>query len=93
MALLGPQRQDFLERYKFYIEPATDDRPYFFRFFKWSAAAELFALREQGGIATSRLELSAAGRDAGTGICRKHSADPGALAVSRARRMLCPPHR
>ncbi len=51
MALLGPQRQDFLDRYKFYIEPATDDRPYFFRFFKWDAAAELFALREQGGIA------------------------------------------
>jgi spermidine synthase len=51
VALLGSQRQDFLDRYKFYIEPATDDRPYFFRFFKWDAAAELFALREQGGIA------------------------------------------
>lgn len=50
-ALLGPQRQDFLDRYKFYIEPATDDRPYFFRFFKWDAAAELFALRQQGGMA------------------------------------------
>lgn len=49
-ALLGPQRQDFLDRYKFYIEPATDDRPYFFRFFKWDAAAELFALRQQGGM-------------------------------------------
>ncbi len=50
MALLGPQRQSFIERYKFYIEPASDDRPYFFRFFKWSAAAELFALRKQGGM-------------------------------------------
>ncbi len=50
VALLGPQRQDFIEQYKFYIEPATDDRPYFFRFFKWNAAAELFALREQGGM-------------------------------------------
>ncbi len=50
VALLGPQRQSFIDRYKFYIEPATDDRPYFFRFFKWSAAAELFALRKQGGI-------------------------------------------
>ena len=50
VALLGPQRQDFIDRYKFYIEPATDDRPYFFRFFKWSAAAELLALREQGGM-------------------------------------------
>ena len=50
-ALLSPQRQDFIDRYKFYIEPATDDRPYFFRFFKWSAAAELFALRRHGGMA------------------------------------------
>lgn len=50
VALLGLQRQDFIDQYKFYIEPATDDRPYFFRFFKWNAAAELFALREQGGM-------------------------------------------
>ena len=49
-ALLGPQRQDFIDRYKFYIEPATDDRPHFFRFFKWNAAAEIFSLREQGGM-------------------------------------------
>jgi spermidine synthase len=50
VALLGPQRQDFIDRYKFYIEPATDDRPHFFRFFKWNAAAEIFSLREQGGM-------------------------------------------
>ncbi|SCX52307.1 SAM-dependent methyltransferase [Nitrosospira sp. Nsp1] len=50
VALLGPQRQNFIDRYKFYIEPATDDRPFFFHFFKWKAAAELFALREQGGM-------------------------------------------
>lgn len=49
-ALLGPQRQGFIDQYKFYIEPATDDRPHFFRFFKWDAAAELFALRAQGGM-------------------------------------------
>lgn len=49
-ALLGSQRQDFIDRYKFYIEPATDDRPHFFHFFKWNSAAELFALREQGGM-------------------------------------------
>ncbi|MDE2117895.1 MAG: SAM-dependent methyltransferase [Betaproteobacteria bacterium] len=49
-ALLSPQRQDFIDQYKFYIEPATDDRPHFFRFFKWNAAAEIFALREQGGM-------------------------------------------
>ena len=51
VALLGPQRQDFIDQYKFFIEPATDDRPYFFRFFKWNAAAEIFSLREQGGMA------------------------------------------
>ena len=50
MALLGPQSETFIDRYKFYIEPATDDRPYFFRFFKWRAAAELFSLRGQGGM-------------------------------------------
>lgn len=50
VALLGSERQAYLDRYKFYIEPATDDQPHFFRFFKWSAAAELFALREQGGM-------------------------------------------
>jgi len=50
IALLGPQRQEFIDQYKFYIEPATDDRPHFFRFFKWNAAAELFSLREQGGM-------------------------------------------
>jgi spermidine synthase len=51
VALLGPERQDFIDRYKFYIAPATDDRPYFFRFFKWDAAVELFSLRQQGGMA------------------------------------------
>lgn len=49
-ALLSGERQAFVDQYKFYIEPATDDRPYFFRFFKWDSAAELFALREQGGM-------------------------------------------
>ncbi len=50
-AILGTQRQDFIEQYKFYIEPASDDRPFFFRFFKWNAVAEIFSLREQGGMA------------------------------------------
>lgn len=50
VALLSSERQAFLDQYKFNIEPATDDRPYFFNFFKWNAAEELFALREQGGM-------------------------------------------
>jgi Spermine/spermidine synthase domain len=48
--LLGPDREAFIERYKFAIAPSTDDRPYFFRFFRWSALPELFALKGRGGL-------------------------------------------
>jgi spermidine synthase len=50
-ALAGPERAEYLERYKFNILPATDDRPYFFDFFKWTALPELLELRTQGGAA------------------------------------------
>lgn len=46
-ALLSFGRSEFIGRYKFYIAPATDDQPYFFRFFKWDSAAELFDLRRE----------------------------------------------
>jgi hypothetical protein len=49
-ALLGPERERFLDGYQFHVAPATDDRPYFFRFFKWELLPELFALRAQGGL-------------------------------------------
>ena len=39
-----------MARYKFNIEPATDDRPYFFHFFKWAVLPEILALRGQGGL-------------------------------------------
>jgi SAM-dependent methyltransferase len=45
----GGRRERFFERYKFFVEPATDDRPYFFRFFKWRVLPELLALRGRGG--------------------------------------------
>jgi len=32
--LNGGEAEDFMARYKFNIEPSTDDRPYFFHFFK-----------------------------------------------------------
>ncbi|TIV07641.1 MAG: SAM-dependent methyltransferase, partial [Mesorhizobium sp.] len=51
LALLGPERADFIGRYKFAIAPATDNRPYFFDFFRWRALPELLALRTQGGAA------------------------------------------
>ena len=50
VALLGGQRADFIERYKFSIAPATDDRPYFFHFFRWKALPELLQLRDRGGM-------------------------------------------
>ena len=50
MALVGPDRDAFLRRYKYDITPATDDRPYFFHFFKWRVLPEIFTLRGQGGF-------------------------------------------
>lgn len=49
-ALLGSRRDAFLQDYKFHIAPATDDRPYFFSFFKWRVLPELLALRAQSGF-------------------------------------------
>ncbi len=50
-ALLGDDAEAFVDSYKFHIAPATDDRPHFFRFFKWSALPELLTLRGRGGNA------------------------------------------
>jgi len=51
IALIGAERATFIERYKFDISPATDDRPYFFDFFKWRTLPELLTLRRLGGAA------------------------------------------
>ncbi len=48
-ALLGNDADDFVARYKFHIAPATDNKPYFFHFFKWSSLPEVMALRKRGG--------------------------------------------
>ena len=48
-ALLGDDADDFIDRYKFHIAPATDNKPYFFHFFKWSALPEVMSLRKRGG--------------------------------------------
>ncbi len=50
IALLGPERETFLERYPFNLRPATDDRPYFFHFFKWRELPALWAKRAHGGL-------------------------------------------
>jgi spermidine synthase len=48
-ALLGDNTADFIGRYKFDVTPASDNRPYFFHFFKWSSLPETLALRKRGG--------------------------------------------
>lgn len=49
-ALLGEDRDAFIERYKFNITPATDDRPYFFQFFRYPLWPEALAARGAGGL-------------------------------------------
>lgn len=49
-ALLGPERAAFAARYKFDLTPTTDDRPYFFHFFKWRTLPEFRRLRAQGAV-------------------------------------------
>ncbi|MCU7834613.1 MAG: SAM-dependent methyltransferase [gamma proteobacterium symbiont of Taylorina sp.] len=50
-ALLSDSDQLFLKSYKYDVSPATDDKPFFHQFFKWSALGELLSLGEQGGYA------------------------------------------
>jgi SAM-dependent methyltransferase len=53
-AILSDRREDFLQRYKFDVRPATDDKPFFFHFFKWQTLPELLSLRAGSGL--SQLE-------------------------------------
>jgi spermidine synthase/MFS family permease len=39
--LLFGNRKEFFQNYLFDVQPATDDRPYFFQFFKWAAFPRL----------------------------------------------------
>ena len=48
--LLGAGNESFVRDYKFDIRPATDDRPYFSSFFRWSHAPEIIGLSRLGGI-------------------------------------------
>ena len=50
VALLGPDRQRFMTRYKFDLHPANDNRPYPFDVFRWRSFHEKLALRAQGGM-------------------------------------------
>ena len=48
-ALLTSDADRFIANYKFDIRPATDDKPYFFHFFKWRVLTEVMALARRGG--------------------------------------------
>ncbi len=50
-SLLSDGREQYLQDYKFNLRPATDDRPYFFNFFKWKSFGEILSLRGRGGMA------------------------------------------
>ncbi|MGZ8191323.1 MAG: spermine/spermidine synthase domain-containing protein [Methylococcaceae bacterium] len=49
VALSGDKSQAFIDAYKFNIEPATDDQPYLFHFFKWRTLSEILPLLGSGG--------------------------------------------
>lgn len=44
----GPQAREYIRAYRFDIEPARDDRPYFAHSFRWRSLPELMRLRAQG---------------------------------------------
>ncbi|KPK26985.1 MAG: hypothetical protein AMJ61_07285 [Desulfobacterales bacterium SG8_35_2] len=48
--LLGKDSGRFIKKYKFNIEPCTDDRPYFSHYFKWQTLPEILRLKGQGGM-------------------------------------------
>lgn len=50
-ALVGEDSAAFIEEYKYNLKPATDDRPYFHHFFRWSAVREVLQLKAMGGAA------------------------------------------
>ncbi|GAH35348.1 unnamed protein product, partial [marine sediment metagenome] len=53
--LVGPGRAEFLEQYPFAVAAATDDRPYFFHFFR--ARAMPFLKEQLGGRSRAFVEL------------------------------------
>ncbi len=49
-ALLSDERDSFIKQYKFNLQPATDDQPYFHQFFKWGTVSEIIEMRNRGGM-------------------------------------------
>jgi hypothetical protein len=50
-ALLGSDAESFMDDYAFDVQPATDNRPYFYHFLKWRTLRQALALAGQGGSA------------------------------------------
>ncbi|PVV18073.1 MAG: SAM-dependent methyltransferase, partial [gamma proteobacterium symbiont of Ctena orbiculata] len=48
--IVSGDKNQLLENYKFDLQPASDDRPYFHHFFKWESFFEALKLRHQGGM-------------------------------------------
>ncbi len=48
--LLGNAPDQFLNNYKFNLMPATDNKPYFFQFFRWQTLPEIINLYGKGGV-------------------------------------------
>ena len=44
------KQKGFFTQYKFDILPTSDQRPYFYHFFKWNTFSEIFSLRGSGGL-------------------------------------------
>lgn len=40
-SLFGPERERYIDAYKFHIDAATDNKPYFYRSFRWALLPEL----------------------------------------------------
>ena len=49
-AILSGKRSEFLDQYKFNLQPSTDDKPYFFDFLKWKLLPEVVAMADKGGL-------------------------------------------
>ena len=45
ISLLNKDKEKFFKNYKFYLKPATDDKPYFYRFFKWKLLPEVLSMK------------------------------------------------
>jgi hypothetical protein len=55
LALVGNRADEYINAYKFSIAPATDDRPYYFNFFKWGSLEEILSMQRRAGF--SLIEL------------------------------------